>query len=181
MKGLEGMGLLGLWHWCHPLRAQHILALCSCKSGSGSSVPWGGPCCHHCSPGMVGRGHTVMWDKPGLALPPSQSSGTACCPWELPRKLLWCFLNPGLWRRLSGQRSPEPLKTPYLDVHAILSFKTQTCGIFWTISKYWAFFFFFELSVAELLGLTSDGYFTSSFSCEWHLKYQHFSFDSTPW
>ena len=97
---------------------------------------------HHCSPGVVGRGHALLWDKPGLALPTSQSAGTACSPWERPRKLLWCFLNPGLWGRLSGQRSPEPLKIPYLDVHAIPSFKTQTSWGFLDHFQILSFFFF---------------------------------------
>ena len=97
---------------------------------------------HHCSPGVVGRGHALLWDKPGLALPASQSAGTACSPWERPRKLLWCFLNPGLWGRLSGQRSPEPLKIPYLDVHAIPSFKTQTSWGFLDHFQILSFFFF---------------------------------------
>lgn len=181
MKGLEWVGLLGLWHWFHLLRTlTHDFALCICwvyKSRNDNLVPREHACCHPCSPSIKGD-YDLLWVKPGLAKRPASRVQMKLAPAEVSFWETFLMLSESrpirkvIWQK----KSPKPLKVLYIDVHEILPsiskyIKTQISCDAWTISKCRA-----SWVVTEWLGLPSSGDFTSSFSCEWHLKY--FSFEA---
>ena len=147
MKGLEGMGLLGLWHWCHLLRAKHILGLYICKSRS-ISVPWGGGV-----PAAI-TAHQAWWV--GGILCCGTSLGLPCPPHRVQVQLAPLGNFPGNFSDAFWIQAYEEgclakdlqnlWKSPIKMCMQYCLSKHKPRGVFWTISKYWAFFFFFFLS-----------------------------------
>lgn len=123
MKGLEGMGLLGLWHWFHLLRTlTHNFALCICwvyKSRNDNLVPREHTCCHRCSPSIEGD-YDLSWDKPGLAKWPASRMQIELAPAEV-----------SFWEKFLMLPESRPIRKVIWQKNPQSTFKSPLCRCAW--------------------------------------------------
>ena len=148
-EGLGGDGPPGSLTLMSPSQSKaHPWALHLQVQKSLGTVGGGGPCCHHWTPGVVVGGIYCCGTSMGWPCPPHRVQVQLAPLGNFPGNFSDAFWIQAYEEGCLAKDLQNLWKSPIKMCMQYCLSKHKPRGVFWTISKYWAFFFFFFWAVS---------------------------------